>query len=63
MAEHDTSFSSLADALVEKEETITQQLIDCQGDAVDMGGYYSPDPAKVEAAMRPSSEFNALIDN
>jgi isocitrate dehydrogenase len=28
---------------------------------VDIGGYYHPDDAKAEAAMRPSATFNALL--
>ncbi len=30
---------------------------------VDMGGYYLPDPAKVEKAMRPSPTLNAIINS
>ena len=33
-----------------------------QGKPVDMGGYYQPDRAKTEKAMRPSSTLNAIID-
>jgi isocitrate dehydrogenase len=33
-----------------------------QGHAVDVGGYYCPDPAKATEVMRPSKTFNALID-
>jgi isocitrate dehydrogenase len=29
---------------------------------MDIGGYYHPDPVKMEAAMRPSSTFNAILD-
>ena len=40
-----------------------QELIDCQGPAVDVGGYYKVDPVKADAAMRPSKKFNDLMDN
>jgi len=32
-----------------------------QGSPVDIGGYYHPDVAKVEAVMRPSATFNAAL--
>jgi isocitrate dehydrogenase len=34
-----------------------------QKQAVDLGGYYKPDFEKISAVMRPSSTFNAIIDN
>ena len=30
--------------------------------SVEIGGYYHPDPAKTERAMRPSATLNAIID-
>ena len=30
--------------------------------AVDLGGYYHPDEAKVAQVMRPSATLNAVID-
>ncbi|MEO9954913.1 NADP-dependent isocitrate dehydrogenase [Nonlabens sp.] len=55
-------FSPLANKLVENEETITSELIAVQGKAMDIGGYYLPNPEKEEAAMRPSATLNAIID-
>ena len=40
----------------------SQELVDCQGPAVDVGGYYKVDAAKAEVAMRPSAVFNDLMD-
>lgn len=57
-----SKFSSLARELVEKEGQIVSELTDCQGGAVDLGGYYEPTPAKATEAMRPSTTFNAAID-
>jgi isocitrate dehydrogenase len=54
-------FAPLANKLVENEEKITSELIAVQGKAMDIGGYYLPDPAKTEAAMRPSKTFNEII--
>ncbi len=56
------AFAPLADALAGAEEAITAELIDCQGVPMDVGGYYSPDPALAAAAMRPSATLNAIID-
>ena len=45
-----------------QEAKIVNELIECQGPAVDIGGYWMPDAAKCEAAMRPSATFNKRID-
>ncbi len=57
-----TEFAKVAKELSENENTITQELIDAQGDAVDMGGYYWPNMDKVSKAMRPSKTLNAIIE-
>ncbi|WP_318386963.1 NADP-dependent isocitrate dehydrogenase, partial [Microbacterium maritypicum] len=54
-------FAPLADALAGAESEIVAELLECQGGPVDLGGYYRPDPALVEAAMRPSATFNAAL--
>lgn len=54
-------FASLASKLRAQEETIVEELIAVQGQPVDIGGYYRPDPAKCEAAMRPSATFNQTL--
>ena len=40
---------------------IEQDLVDVQGEPVDLGGYYRPDPAKAAAVMRPSTRFEAAL--
>ena len=55
------SFAPVAQALVEGEAAIADELLAAQGHPVDMGGYYSPDEKLAEAAMRPSPTFNAAI--
>ena len=47
-------FTVLAEKLAAEEETIVAELAEVQGEAVDLGGYYRPDPEKARAAMRPS---------
>ncbi len=53
-------FSSLAKSLKENEDTITSELIDIQGVATDIGGYYMPSEV-ADAIMRPSETFNAIL--
>ena len=54
-------FAPLAEALAAQEARIVQELLAVQGRPVDIGGYYHPDRARLEAAMRPSATFNALL--
>ncbi len=61
-AELKAHFEPLAEELGNKEEVIAGELLAAQGSPVDIGGYYHPDDAKSEAAMRPSETLNAIID-
>ncbi len=54
-------FAPLAETLSANEARIVDELNQAQGPSVDTGGYYRPDPAKVDAAMRPSGTFNAAL--
>jgi len=56
-------FTKVAEALTKNEAKIADELIQCQGSPVDVGGYYQPDDAKAFAAMRPSKTLNAIIDS
>ncbi|WP_066286442.1 NADP-dependent isocitrate dehydrogenase [Arthrobacter sp. B6] len=60
-AELAASFSSVANELSSKEETIVGELAAVQGSPVDIGGYYRPDEAKASAVMRPSATLNKVI--
>jgi len=62
-AELKTKFGPIAQALTENADKIDQELIDCQGSPVDIGGYFRPDPVLADKAMRPSATLNAIIDN
>ena len=55
-------FAPVAEALASQEQTIVDELNAVQGSPVDIGGYYRPDTARVEAVMRPSTTFNTVID-
>src|SRR3954469_3295933 len=54
-------FAPAARALKEAEPAIAQQMLEVQGSPADIGGYYSPDPAKASAVMRPSTTLNEII--
>ncbi|RLB66188.1 MAG: NADP-dependent isocitrate dehydrogenase [Deltaproteobacteria bacterium] len=55
-------FAKVAEDLGKNEAKITEELLAAQGKPVDLGGYFLPDPKKVEAQMRPSPTLNAIID-
>src|SRR5574343_46967 len=50
-------FAPLAQALAAQEATIVAELAAVQGKPADIGGYYMPDTAKLDAVMRPSTTF------
>merc|ERR1711937_631272 len=54
-------FAPLAKEMEENEAKICKDLIDCQGDKADIGGYYHPDPAKLQVLMNPSETLNSII--
>ncbi|WP_410210093.1 NADP-dependent isocitrate dehydrogenase [Aquirhabdus sp.] len=60
-AELAAQFKPLAEKLAANEQAIIDELAAVQGTPADIGGYYLPDVAKVDAVMRPSATFNAAI--
>jgi len=61
-AELAAKFGKLAKTLTDNEAKIERELLDAQGKAVDLGGYYHFDDNKTFAALRPSATLNAAID-
>ncbi len=61
-AELAAAFAPVAEALAANEDQINKELLEVQGQPVDLGGYYRPDADKASAAMRPSATLNAAID-
>jgi len=55
-------FAPIAKEMTDNADKIDAELIACQGNPVDIGGYFRPDPAKAEKEMRPSATLNAIID-
>ena len=43
-------------------DQINKELIDAQGSAQDVGGYYLPDNELASKAMRSSNTLNQIID-
>ena len=54
-------FAPIAQALAENEAAIVAELASAQGSPADTGGYYTADPAKLAAVMRPSATLNGII--
>ncbi len=54
-------FASAATAMGENEARIVAELNSAQGVAMEVGGYYKPDPELAAAAMRPSATLNEII--
>jgi len=55
------AFAAIAEEMQKSEATILKDLVDCQGPAVDLGGYYRVDKAKADKAMNPSATLNAIV--
>lgn len=60
-AELAAKFAPFAQTLAANEEKIVAELRSVQGKPTDIGGYYQPDVAKMDAVMRPSTTFNAAL--
>lgn len=54
-------FSAAAKEFCDKETKILQDLIECQGTTMDIGGYYRVDKAKADTLMNPSMTLNKII--
>ena len=56
-----SQFSGFAQTLRSQEEKITQELLESQGKAMELDGYFLPSEEKASAAMRPSTTFNKVL--
>ncbi len=61
-AELKARFVDVARKLEENEDRINAELLAVQGEPVNLGGYYAPEPDLTAGAMRPSETLNAIID-
>ncbi|HNT97492.1 MAG TPA: NADP-dependent isocitrate dehydrogenase [Elusimicrobiales bacterium] len=55
-------FAEAARQMEAAEAKINAELLAAQGKPADIGGYYRPDQARTEKAMRPSPTLNAIIE-
>ena len=62
-AELQAKFTPIADSLTKNEAKIVEELNAVQGEAIDIEGYYSPNPTKAIESMRPSGTLNEIIDS
>jgi isocitrate dehydrogenase len=60
-AELKTIFTPVARELFTHEARILEELLAVQGKPTDIGGYFLPDDAKANAALRPSETFNGIL--
>lgn len=60
-AELAAKFAPIAEALTSSESAIVAELNAAQGSAVNIGGYYRPNPELVTKVMRPSSTLNDIL--
>ena len=62
MAQEDSAYNELANNLKNSRSTIVEELKGCQGEPMDIGGYYKLDEEKATRAMRPSQTWNKILD-
>jgi isocitrate dehydrogenase len=55
------AFAPLAKTLADAEQAVVAELVAVQGQPVELGGYYRPDPTRADTIMRPSPTFNAAL--
>ncbi|MBE2286019.1 MAG: NADP-dependent isocitrate dehydrogenase [Prosthecobacter sp.] len=55
------TFKPIAESLTTNESKIVAELLAVQGQKADVGGYYKPDNAKADAALRPSATLNGIL--
>jgi isocitrate dehydrogenase len=55
-------FAKVAKQLVDNEARIIAELTAAQGNPVEIGGYYRPNPELASKVMRPSPTLNAVVD-
>ena len=63
LAKEDPAYQPLFQALSEGRAEIIEEFKTCQGDPVDLGGYYLMDQVKVGKAMNPSKTLNKIMDS
>ena len=55
-------FGPIASSMASNREAILDELNGVQGQSMDVGGYYQPDPKQASKAMRPSETLNGIVE-
>lgn len=63
LSQEDPSYLPLFQALSDGRADIIEEFKNCQGDPVDLGGYYLLDSEKVSKAMNPSKTLNKILES
>jgi len=63
LAQEDSAYKPMFDALSDARTQIVEEFKECQGDPVELGGYYLVDPVKVGKAMNPSKTLNNILSS
>lgn len=63
LAAEDATFKPIFDQLSNNRSKIVDEFKACQGDPVDLGGYYMFDKDKAKRAMTPSVTLNDILNN
>jgi isocitrate dehydrogenase len=61
LAQEDPAYKPMFEALSEARSQIVEEFQRCQGEPVDLGGYYLFDPVKASQAMNPSPTLNKIL--
>jgi isocitrate dehydrogenase len=62
LAQEDHVYKSMFEALSNSRPQIVDEFKECQGDPVELGGYYLFDPVKAMQAMNPSPTLNKILE-
>ncbi len=57
------TFKSIYDKMAEQEAAITSELVEVQGSAADIDGYYFSNRDMTYSVMRPSATLNGIVDS
>ncbi|NRB84553.1 MAG: NADP-dependent isocitrate dehydrogenase [Winogradskyella sp.] len=55
-------FAEIHTQMAAQQDSIVKELLDCQGNAVNIDGYYLPDEKLTSSAMRPSKTLNSILN-
>jgi isocitrate dehydrogenase len=61
LQQQDPAYKPIFEKLTNSRSDIVAELKECQGEPVDLGGYYLFDADKAKAAMNPSATLNAIL--